>query len=115
MADKDPLHDGVYVGFDQLAECAIITIVQDGVMRLPDAAKVGGLGSVLGDPERFAPFERLYTEAMLRPGQGGHIDVRLDQRKRDAKIARESFSLNAHLYSRRAAEKIAMAIEEQES
>lgn len=41
--------------------------------------------------------------------------TRLDQQKRDAKIARESFSLNAHLYSRRAGEKIALAIEEQES
>ena len=50
---------GYYVGYDKAAEADFVVVVVGGVIHLPDATKVGGIGIKVGNPERFAPFRRL--------------------------------------------------------
>ena len=53
---------GYYVGYDKAAEADFVIVVIDGVIHLPDATKLGGIGIKVGNPERFAPFRRLVLE-----------------------------------------------------
>jgi len=53
---------GYYVGYDKVAEADFVIVVVDGVIHLPDATKLGGIGIRVGWPERFAPFRRLVFE-----------------------------------------------------
>ena len=54
-----PSEYGYYVGYDKMLEADILVIVVNGKIRLPNANNTGGLGHVLGNPERFAPFHQL--------------------------------------------------------
>ena len=54
-----PDEDGFYVGYDKLAEADLLAVVYNGKLHLPNAARLGGIGHLLGDPERFAPFRPL--------------------------------------------------------
>ena len=54
-----PTGAGYYVGYDKAAEADFLIVVVDGVIHLPDATKLGGIGIRVGFPERFAPFRRL--------------------------------------------------------
>ena len=54
-----PTEDGYYVGYDKMLEADIVVIVVGGKIRLPNANNTGGIGHILGSPERFAPFQKL--------------------------------------------------------
>lgn len=51
--------DGYYLGYDKAAEADFVVVVVCGVIYLPDATKLSGIGIKVGNPERFAPFHQL--------------------------------------------------------
>lgn len=64
-----PTADGYHLGYDRMTLADIVVIVVDGEMYLPDAAKLGGIGGRLGNPERFAPFQKLSITTIGKKGQ----------------------------------------------
>lgn len=58
-----PTEPGIYRGHDRLTENEnFLVVVEDGVIYIADPSSHRGLGAVLGQPERFAPFVRLTPE-----------------------------------------------------
>ena len=57
-----PNEDGYYLGHDKMMKGPILTVVYGGKMCIPDANKAGGIGQVLGSPERFVPFQKLIID-----------------------------------------------------
>ena len=57
-----PTAAGYYLGYNKVAEADFLIVVIDGVIHLPDATKLGGIGIKVGFPERFAPFHRLVLQ-----------------------------------------------------
>lgn len=56
-----PTADGFYLGYDSMMEADFLVIVSGGRVCLPDATKPRGIGHIVGDAKRFAPFARLDT------------------------------------------------------
>lgn len=60
-----PTESGYYAGFDEAADTEILVMVSTaGRVYLPNASKHLGVGDLLGDPERFAPYVKLEPRAI---------------------------------------------------